>query len=641
MGGCRFFAAVIAVLAGALIAPPVASATFHLMKVREVYPGPSNDSYVVLQMYASGQQFVGGHSITVHDAAGDTTATFTFPAHLSNGQNQATILVADSGYKTAFPDGPDPDGENSTLNIPSAGGAVCFDNIDCVSWGSFAGSGFSTGSPASPGGVTAGKALHRSIAPNCSTLLEVADDTNDSSTDFFERDPEPRSNSSPIVESNCVAPQTTITSASVPNGDTTNSTAITFSFTATPSEGASFKCKLDNAPFELCTPPQEYTSLDGDDSASGTPHSFQVRATNADGTDPTPATHSWTVDTVDPTMTITDQPDNPSSGASAAFTYQANESVASTQCRLDTPAGTGTFESCPVGSETYSSLSDGLHTFIVRATDLAGNQGTPAAFPAGTYTWEVDNDLADEEPPETTITSMPPNPSDSSTATFEYSSNEPGSTFQCKLDGSPFVDCPATGITYTGLTNGSHTFQVRAIDPSGNEDPTPAGYTFDVSVFISEPADDPPPSDSDDSDPSPDPTAEPVAAGTAFAARVAPVRGAIALLRTRCRGQQGARCKGVARLILRVRVGRGNRKRVRNIVIGRARYNLPAGRPLRTVRVRLNGRGKRLLRRAGRRGFAAILVGGGLKNRVVTLKPVKRRANRRRGARARQGGERR
>ena len=38
------------------------------------------------------------------------------------------------------------------------------------------------------------------------------------------------------------------------------------------------------------------------------------------------------------------------------------------------------------------------------------------------------------------------------------------------------------GISYSGLANGSHAFQVRAIDPSNNIDPTPAGYTFDVEV---------------------------------------------------------------------------------------------------------------------------------------------------------------
>ena len=45
-----------------------ASATFHLMKVVEVFPGTAaapNAQYVVIQMYATGQNFVAGHAITV------------------------------------------------------------------------------------------------------------------------------------------------------------------------------------------------------------------------------------------------------------------------------------------------------------------------------------------------------------------------------------------------------------------------------------------------------------------------------------------------------------------------------------------------------------------------------------------------
>ena len=60
--------------------------------------------------------------------------------------------------------------------------------------------------------------------------------------------------------------------------------------------------------------------------------------------------------------------------------------------------------------------------------------------------------------------------------------NEPGSTFECRMDGVAFTSCDASGITYTDLANGSHAFQVRATDPSKNTDQTPAGYTFGVAV---------------------------------------------------------------------------------------------------------------------------------------------------------------
>ncbi|HXX93385.1 MAG TPA: hypothetical protein VEN81_07110, partial [Planctomycetota bacterium] len=59
-----------------------------------------------------------------------------------------------------------------------------------------------------------------------------------------------------------------------------------------------------------------------------------------------------------------------------------------------------------------------------------------------------------------------------------------GCTFQTKLDGAGAWSSngTATAISYTGLANGSHTFQVRAVDSAGNVDPTPPSYTWTVNT---------------------------------------------------------------------------------------------------------------------------------------------------------------
>src|SRR3954454_5513855 len=82
-------------LAGAflLLAAAPAQATFHLIKVREVHPGSSDDSYVELQMYAAGQNLLSGHAITVYNTAGSLVHSSTFSASVPNSANQQTVLI--------------------------------------------------------------------------------------------------------------------------------------------------------------------------------------------------------------------------------------------------------------------------------------------------------------------------------------------------------------------------------------------------------------------------------------------------------------------------------------------------------------------------------------------------------------------
>src|SRR5205823_2501625 len=87
--------------------------------------------------------------------------------------------------------------------------------------------------------------------------------------------------------------------------------------------------------------------------------------------------------------------------------------------------------------------------------------------------------ILDTTPPDTTITAAPPATSTSSSASFSFTATEAGSSFACQLDASAFAAC-VSPQSYSGLANGSHTFQVRATDPAGNTDPTPASYTWTV-----------------------------------------------------------------------------------------------------------------------------------------------------------------
>jgi hypothetical protein len=95
-------------------------------------------------------------------------------------------------------------------------------------------------------------------------------------------------------------------------------------------------------------------------------------------------------------------------------------------------------------------------------------------------------------PPETTITSGPAGTIYVDWTSFEFSSSESGSTFECKLDDGTFGSCTSPK-QYTDLSDGSHTFQVRAKDPQGDVDPTPGSQTWTVDTTNPPPPDTTPP----------------------------------------------------------------------------------------------------------------------------------------------------
>jgi hypothetical protein len=85
----------------------------------------------------------------------------------------------------------------------------------------------------------------------------------------------------------------------------------------------------------------------------------------------------------------------------------------------------------------------------------------------------------DTDPPETTITDGPPDRTFKSWARFSFTSAEPNSTFECKLDQLGFSPCTSPA-RFKLLAPGRHRFRVRAIDAAGNVDPSPAKYAFRV-----------------------------------------------------------------------------------------------------------------------------------------------------------------
>jgi uncharacterized protein (TIGR03382 family) len=141
------------------------------------------------------------------------------------------------------------------------------------------------------------------------------------------------------------------------------------------------------------------------------------------------------------------------------------------------------------------------HKVTARARDLADNlsgETLPIQF------------FIDTDPPDTEILQGPPNPHNSKHAFFTVRSTDGSKSFDCVLDGEQIDDCQgknqcsATDLTGCTVTfslsvrprvseedpekepsyEGPHMLEVRARDPGGNSDPTPATYFWEVGVYL-------------------------------------------------------------------------------------------------------------------------------------------------------------
>ena len=291
-------------------------------------------------------------------------------------------------------------------------------------------------------------------------------------------------------------PSTSITSAidgnrnNVTAGGNTTSTSMAFAFSGTDmGTGVNhFECSIDGASFTTCTSPVQFNSLpDGS-------HTLKVRSEdNVVSVDASPASFAWTIDTIPPTTSLDSVVDSNkntlSNGSntrsnSITFTFSGSDTskggVKGFECSIDNSE----FAVCTSPLTFPNLLSNGPHTFNVRAVDNSGNNDTSPEL----FTWNVD-----VTPPDTTINSANDGNNNtvtnsgnttSSSMTFTFSGTDIGvglDHFECSLDGASFTTCTSP-VQFNSLPDGSHTLEVRSEDKAGNEGPTPTAFIWTINT---------------------------------------------------------------------------------------------------------------------------------------------------------------
>ena len=164
----------------------------------------------------------------------------------------------------------------------------------------------------------------------------------------------------------------------------------------------------------------------------------------------------------------------------AATTYPCGANPSGTFKPTNDPTG------CESGPDVFPAPAPpGPYPVALTVFDGANPNGTWSLFvfdqsggDMGTISggWTLDLQAPDITPPTTVIGGKKIK---GSTAKFRFTSNEPGSTFQCKLDKRKFKSC-SSPKKYKKLSDGKHKFKVRAVDAAGNVDATPAKKKFKI-----------------------------------------------------------------------------------------------------------------------------------------------------------------
>ncbi|HOK07230.1 MAG TPA: FecR domain-containing protein [Syntrophales bacterium] len=161
-------------------------------------------------------------------------------------------------------------------------------------------------------------------------------------------------------------------------------------------------------------------------------------------------------DTTPPTITFTSTPPAQSDDDSATIAYSANEK-SDFQYRIDNGPWQAGPTSATEGSTKIADLTEGDHTFTVKAADALGNTSEKS------YSWKTDYSTG----PEVTITPQSAVPAGKGVTDVTVNLASTDTTYRYKLDDGAYQETTDEKITLTGLGAGDHTLSVFGRNDAG------------------------------------------------------------------------------------------------------------------------------------------------------------------------------
>jgi len=220
-------------------------------------------------------------------------------------------------------------------------------------------------------------------------------------------------------------------------------------------------------------------------------YTVSIRVTDLAGNSATDSV-SFVIDTTLPIVEISAPEEGAIVEADVTVEWTTDDGSGSGVETVEVRIDEGTWTEVDGSSYAFTDLTVGEHVVEVRATDVAGNEGT-----TDSVTFTVAAEPVDTTPPTLSITS-PTNGSSlgSSSVTVTWSASDAGSgidTIEVMIDAGSWTTVTGSSRLFADLSEGAHIVSVRATDSAGNSATASVTFMVDTvgpSLSITSPEDD-------------------------------------------------------------------------------------------------------------------------------------------------------